>query len=131
MSAENTPRQTSDRPWLWKPGQSGNPGGRPQALKDVRDLARAHTPKAIERLAAMLDHEDGRVVVAAATSLLDRAWGRPEQSVVADVSVTSSVDVEALRATLEARLARLVAGQVVEALPAAEPVPALPEGEGR
>ncbi|WP_447986972.1 DUF5681 domain-containing protein [Nitrospira sp. Nam74] len=33
----------------WKPGQSGNPGGRPKVLIEVRDLARNHGREAIER----------------------------------------------------------------------------------
>jgi hypothetical protein len=86
---------------------SPNPGGRPAVLREVRDLARQHTARAIERLAAMLDDEDGRVVVAAASVLLDRGWGKPEQAVVADVTVARAVDVDALRASLVARAVAL------------------------
>lgn len=63
----------------YQKGQSGNPGGRPKDVGFIRELARKHTEKSIETLAAALDDEDGRVRIAAANSLLDRAWGRPHQ----------------------------------------------------
>ncbi len=31
-------------------GQSGNPGGRPKVMADVQELAREHTPAAINTL---------------------------------------------------------------------------------
>jgi hypothetical protein len=61
----------------WKPDQSGNPGGKPKIPQDVRDLARSHTVEAITMLARQM--RKGSVV--AAKELLDRAWGRPEQSI--------------------------------------------------
>lgn len=68
----------------FKPGQSGNPAGRPQTHKFVVELARQHTEAAIDKLVALmsLDDEDSRATqVAAAKALLDRAWGTPPQSV--------------------------------------------------
>lgn len=69
----------------WKPGQSGNPSGRPKLLEQVRDLARTHTEDAIKTLADLMNDptERGVVRVAAAEALLDRAWGRPTQAVEA------------------------------------------------
>jgi hypothetical protein len=64
----------------FQPGQSGNPGGRPKALAEVRDLAREHTPEAIETLVTMMRGGGDRERIAAATALLDRAWGRPAQA---------------------------------------------------
>lgn len=58
----------------WKPGQSGNPGGRPKAAINVRDLARAQTERAIVALIEALD--DPRLKVSAAQALLDRGWGK-------------------------------------------------------
>ena len=65
----------------WKPGQSGNPGGRPREVAEVRDLAREHTPKAIATLAGIMDdaEQPARARVAAAEALLDRGWGRATQ----------------------------------------------------
>ena len=60
---------------LWKPGQSGNPGGRPKRLDDVKELARSHTVDAIKRLAYWMNSKkNSRVSVAASQALLERAW---------------------------------------------------------
>jgi hypothetical protein len=58
----------------FKPGQSGNPGGRPRS--DVTSLARQHTAEAIAALVAALASPRERV--AAAVALLDRGWGKPK-----------------------------------------------------
>ncbi len=64
-------------------GQSGNPGGRPKALKAVEAAAREHTPKAIETLVTICGdgEQPAAARVAAANSLLDRAWGKARQGV--------------------------------------------------
>lgn len=63
----------------WKPGQSRNPGGRPKVVAEIRDLAREHGQKAIERLVELLDSKNESVAVRAAEALLDRGYGRPVQ----------------------------------------------------
>jgi hypothetical protein len=62
-------------------GRSGNPGGRPKELRDVVDLARRHTPAAIESLARIMNSENSppAAVVAASVALLERGWGKPVQ----------------------------------------------------
>ena len=53
----------------FKKGRSGNPGGRPKMAEEIRELARAACPKAIQTLIAQLDHPDARI---AATVDLDK-----------------------------------------------------------
>jgi hypothetical protein len=65
----------------FQPGQSGCPGGKPKAVKDVIEAARQHTSEAVERLARWMRSDDPRASVAACTALLDRGWGRPTQAV--------------------------------------------------
>ena len=63
----------------FKKGRSGNPGGRPKTIGEVRDAARAHTAEAIETLAKWMRSGDAKASVAAANALLDRGWGRATQ----------------------------------------------------
>jgi HEAT repeat protein len=65
----------------WQPGQSGNPAGKPKRLAIVRDLAREHTEKCIEKLAECLEDKDRSIRIQAAKVLLERGWGRPEQAI--------------------------------------------------
>lgn len=60
-------------------GQSGNPGGRPKANVQVRDLARKHTADAVKALVEALKDKSGATRVAAANALLDRGWGKAAQ----------------------------------------------------
>jgi len=68
-------------------GISGNPGGRPGGLGRIRDIAQQHTENAIETLVRILNSETASpsAQVAAASALLDRGYGRPEQSLRASV----------------------------------------------
>lgn len=81
--SENTQKQTGKRTpprSAWGPGQSGNPGGRPKIAAEVRDLAREHGGKAIERLVALMHSKNESVAVRAAEAILDRDYGRPRQA---------------------------------------------------
>jgi DNA-binding response OmpR family regulator len=78
--AENN-GQTAKRKCGGRPfpaGMSGNPGGRPKVIAEVRDLARQHTRKAIGTLVKVMQSgESDSARVAAANALLDRGFGRP------------------------------------------------------
>jgi hypothetical protein len=64
----------------FKPGQSGNPGGRPKVVAEVQDLARQHAPAAIVELARLaLKAKNETVRVAAIRELLDRGYGKPRR----------------------------------------------------
>ena len=66
---------------VWAPGQSGNPGGRPSGLSEIREAARKHTKASLDTLVAALGAASEAVRVSAANALLDRAWGKPEQAI--------------------------------------------------
>jgi hypothetical protein len=66
----------------FKPGQSGNPDGRPKDVGHVRTLAREYTEQAITALVDAL--ADPKTAVAAASALLDRGWGRPAQALTGE-----------------------------------------------
>jgi hypothetical protein len=76
-------RDTSGR---FLKGATGNPGGRPIEDSEVRQLARAHGPAAITRLAQLMHCDDPATCIAASKALLDRGFGKPTQLIDATVS---------------------------------------------
>ena len=62
-------------------GESGNPGGRPKFPAEMREMFQTKAPEAFEVLCKHLHATDPRVSVSAATQILDRAYGRPVQSI--------------------------------------------------
>ena len=62
-------------------GKSGNPGGRPKEVAEVRELAKKHGPAAIQRLVTLMSSDNERTAVAACEAILNRGYGRPAQSV--------------------------------------------------
>jgi hypothetical protein len=68
----------------FKPGKSGNPGGRPKLpedVKHVRELARQYTAQAVAALVEVLESDSASAKVAAANALIDRGWGKAEQPI--------------------------------------------------
>jgi len=72
---ENRPSEAR-RKGQFQKGQSGNPGGRPKSIKEVKEAAREHTLLAIERLAHWARSDEPAASVAASNALLDRGWGK-------------------------------------------------------
>ena len=64
-------------------GVSGNPSGRPRVAPEVRELARAESVDAIYALSAIMRSERAPYVarIQSCNSILDRAWGKPMQSI--------------------------------------------------
>lgn len=66
----------------FQPGQSGNPGGRPKLIREAKELAKKHSPEAIQRLVQIMRQtKDTKAALAAAMAILDRGYGRPAASV--------------------------------------------------
>lgn len=79
--------ERSATPHRWKPGESGNPSGRPKVVAEVRDLARAHTGAAMQALVSIMSNAEAPCAarVAAAAHILDRGYGKPQQNISATV----------------------------------------------
>lgn len=85
MSDGKAGKKPGDRrrapPHAWKPGQSGNPGGRHKGIAEVAAAARECTEVAIQALREVATAGPPAARVAAASALLDRGYGRPQQNV--------------------------------------------------
>jgi HEAT repeat protein len=68
----------NSRATQFRPGESGNPGGRP---KGIARLAREH---ALQVLVDALDHPNPRVRLTAAVEVLNRGYGKPV-AMIADI----------------------------------------------
>lgn len=70
----------------FKPGQSGNPSGRPKIPDDVKQMFREATPRACEVLCQIINDEGARDSdrIKAAEVIMDRAWGKAVQAVDVD-----------------------------------------------
>ncbi|MBR8343063.1 hypothetical protein KDX40_04835 [Burkholderia ambifaria] len=87
--AENSSK-TGDRPGRFKKGKSGNPGGRPKKTAEELDLIAAckdRTPAALAVIESiMLKGENERNKLSAALALIERAYGKPKETVEANVT---------------------------------------------
>jgi len=78
-----TGNKDKTRPGRWKKGESGNPNGRPKLPEEIRDAARAASPKAIQVLVDIMSSDEANQGerIKAAIAILNRAYGTPPQSV--------------------------------------------------
>jgi hypothetical protein len=74
----------------FKKGQSGNPGGRPKVIAEVKELAKEHTVEAIQTLVSIMTNPKFAPAarVTAANALLDRGYGRPPQHITGEVAAS-------------------------------------------
>lgn len=70
----------------FKKGQSGNPSGRRKVVGEIRELAMQEAPDAFQRIAKLVRSDDERVALAAAQTILDRAYGKAIQTVNTNVT---------------------------------------------
>ena len=77
----------------WVKGVSGNPGGRPKLELSIRELAQQHSVAALETLVHVMRTGRRGEQVVAANAILDRAYGKPTQSVEMSGDRTTLVDL--------------------------------------
>jgi predicted ATP-dependent serine protease len=115
----------------FKPGLSGNPHGRPKrpetiearrVVADVKVAARELTLDAMDTLKlVMKDPKAPRAArVGAATAILDRGWGRPQQQIDANVNVIDGMAIEEQEALIAMLRAIQAERQAARGLPSPE-----------
>jgi hypothetical protein len=72
---------------------SGNPGGRPKLEVSIRDLAQQNSMEALETLVQVMRTGKPGERLIAANAILDRAYGKPTQSVEMSSDRTTLVDL--------------------------------------
>lgn len=66
----------------FKPGESGNPGGRAKGYHDAKELCRRETQRNIRCFIRLRDKsKDESIKLRAATVLHEIAWGKPSQEI--------------------------------------------------
>ena len=79
----------------FKPGQSGNPSGRPKVPEDVKMAFRALVPEAVEILGNIMRNPKEKTPyrLDAIKTILDRAYGKPVQTQDISMDMAGSVDL--------------------------------------
>ncbi len=71
----------------FKPGQSGNPSGRPKESPSVEARAAKHIPAAIRAIVDLMQNsKDDRIRLAAAKEILDRGIGKSKQATASETN---------------------------------------------
>ena len=102
-------RRGPGRPF--KPGQSGNPNGRPKMAEDVRKKLKAATPEAVQLLVDVMKNENEKTALRmdAAKTIIERVYGKPLQPIDSTISGGLNVGLSdadrRLLANVEKRLA--------------------------
>ena len=101
MTAENSGKTARGRPF--KPGQSGNPGGRPKMPEEMRQILREAGPELARKLLQYTEHPNPKIAMWAITEALDRAYGKPTQAqdISFDVNNTADVYTQIRRVAME------------------------------
>ena len=102
-------------PQEWKPGQSGNPGGRPASEREVTEAARKLMIEGVQMLGEIMRDRKAQAVarVRAVEILAERGYGKAPQKVIVETDV-AGMNNSALSAFIRAKLeeaARTIEGE--------------------
>ncbi len=92
------------------PGNSGNPSGRPRVPPEVKALLKQHGIEAVKKIVSLMDSDDERIALAAASNIADRAFGKATQPIAGDDegdAIKIAVTGDEARNELAGALARL------------------------
>ena len=98
--SQDSPPQKARPAHLFKPGQSGNPGGQPKAYAEVRKLLDSGVLAAAQTMLDLAANaDDPKVRIAAARDILDRTLGKAKESIEhsTDANGVLAAVIEAMR----------------------------------
>ena len=70
--------QKRDKNGRFLPGNKANPGGRPRADPEVKEILKAAAPDAARKLVELLNSKNEKIAFQAAQEILNRTQGKPE-----------------------------------------------------
>src|SRR5215204_109129 len=88
-------------------------GGRKPISEEVKELARAATPRAIKRQIELMESKDENVALKATNSILDRAFGKPAQTFNANLARNDALDYS-IADLVAIAYGRRIGGQTIE-----------------
>ena len=65
----------------FKPGDTGNPAGRPRLPPELITKLRGCCPEVVDRLIELTSSHEGDIALRACEALLNRAYGKPRETV--------------------------------------------------
>jgi hypothetical protein len=106
---------------LWKPGQSGNPGGKGGKFLEAQQICRTASPEAARKLVELLDSQDERIVGYAADKIREWAWGKiPDYDPSKEDQPSQRFDPSRLSVAQLAEVKRLMATLLQAMVPVSE-----------
>lgn len=102
----------------FKPGQSGNPGGKPSIPAEVKQALLAATPAAVSTLIELMATGGERVRVQAASIILDRVYGKAAVQVDVRHTDVGAMHLQLLEEIRARRAERM--GQAIDITPRVE-----------
>ena len=90
---KSTNRAKTEKPTTFKPGQSGNPNGRPKQPKEFKALVKSNTVPALEAVIRIMNDDTAKDSdrIKAAELIIDRAYGKSVQPIDADVKADVNI----------------------------------------
>ena len=95
-----------------RPGQSGNPGGRPAMSPEVKAALEGATLPAVQKQIELMSCGDVRVELLASQAILDRFYGKAAQAIDKTVT-TTTVQAQHLSILMELQQKRDLAAKAV------------------
>lgn len=83
-------------PTAFKPGQSGNPSGRPKLPEEFKELAKTNSVTALQKVIDILNNpeSDNKDRLKAAEIIMDRAWGKANQPIDGQINGGLTIKID-------------------------------------